>query len=165
MQLFENLDAAKAAQVQVKSFSMIETHRGVAWSCSVFLKGKKLGMVSDEGNGGITRFTFPVSQQQEVMEALKASGYKLQLKLGETYITEPDGIESWVAFAVSQMGDEAAELNGYKRGTKTKTFVEKLSEPTFAAFKTPDTPQVREKLKQQLGDDLVGFLNDKILSY
>lgn len=165
MQLFANLDASKLAQVKVESFKMVETHRGVAWSCDVFLNDEKLGMASNHGNGGATHFAFPESQQLEVMNALKSAGYKLDFKLEGVYVPEPTHLESWLTFALGQMGDEQAELTGYKRDTKTKTFVEKLSEPTFASYKTPDTPQVRVKLKQQLGDDLVAFLNDKILSY
>ena len=165
MKPFDNLDAAKNASVQIKSFSQTETHRGIAWSCTVYFQGKKLGMVSNMGDGGMTRVEFGVDQQQEVVNALKSAGYSLTLNYGESVLEEPETVESWFEFAIPQMGDEAVELNSLKRKAKTNTFVEKRTEPCFASYKAQDTPKTREILQRQLGGDLVRFMNDVILAY
>jgi hypothetical protein len=63
MQTITNLQALNAAGVQVQTLNTIEISRGLAWSCTIVLNGKKLGMVSNEGCGGMTRFDFPVAQK------------------------------------------------------------------------------------------------------
>ncbi|WP_153785361.1 hypothetical protein [Pseudomonas sp. EMN2] len=165
MKPFDNLDAAKKANVQVKSYSRTDTNRGVAWSCNVYLGGKKLGMVSNDGSGGMTMVDISTDLQRQVVEALKVAGYQLELTLGDCLIDEPDTVEGWFEFAIGQMGDEVFELKYYKRRAKTHTFVEKLTAPFFAEYKAQDTPVTRAALQRQLGQDLVRFLNDTIQAY
>lgn len=161
MKLIENIKAAKASGVQVKSFSMTETHRGVAWSCNVFLDGKKLGMVDNSGNGGHTDIGFDTDLQKKVVTLLKDHGYKLTLTLGDMAIEEPSGIDTWLSFAVGQMGDELAELKSYKRKAKTGIFITKTTVPVFAFHKMEDTPRNREAIKAHHGDAFIAFLNEE----
>lgn len=165
MKLFTNLDAAKIADVQIKSYKMLDTGRGIAWSCTVYFKGDKLGKVSNEGNGGMTHIEFSPVTQKQIMDGLKVAGYELELNIGGSTIEEPDTVESWIEFAVGQMGDELNELKSFKRRAKTHTFVHKHSSPAFASYKAVYTPATREQLRKHLGDDLIIFLNDKIMSY
>ncbi|WP_122744906.1 hypothetical protein [Pseudomonas viridiflava] len=165
MQSFENLDAVKNAQVQIKSFKQAETHRGWSWSFVVYLNGKRLGLVSNDGSGSMTRVDFKLTQQKQFMLALKSAGYKLQLTCGDVIFTEPETVETWLEFAVGQIGVELDELKSIRRRAKTQTFVEKRSEPRFAAFKAEDTPANRAALQRQLGSDLVRFMNDAIRAY
>ena len=165
MNTFKNLEAAKKANVQVKSYSRTETHRGVAWSCNVYLDGKKLGMVSNDGSGGMTRVDIGIDLQKQVVDALKAASYQLELTLGNCVLDEPDTVDDWFEFAVGQMGDEVYELKAYKRRAKTHTFVEKRTPPFFAEYKAQDTPATRAVLQRQLGQDLVRFMNDTIKSF
>lgn len=161
MQLINNLKAANAATVQVKSFKQVEAHRGVAWSCTVYMGGKKLGMVSNTGTGGMTRFDFNENQQKEVVERLKRFDYVLQLQHGELTVTEPTDIEGWLELAIGQIGDEMAELKSYKRRMKGGVYVEKRTEPVFAFIKGEDTPARRKAIKAHYGEDLVCFLNEQ----
>lgn len=161
MQLIDNLNAVKAAQVQVKSYSMTETDRGVAWSCKVYLDGKKLGMISNRGDGGISRFEFPETQRKALYDSLKGQDYKINLTFGELVADEPTDPDSWLEFAIPQIGDELKELAGYKRKMKTGIYVEKKTEPTFGFVKTADTPAVRKQIEDHYGDDLIAILNDK----
>lgn len=164
MQPFKNIDAAKKAAVQVKSFTQSETHRGVAWSCMVYLEGRKLGQVSNDGTGAMIRVDFSADQQKQIVDALKASGYELVLVCGDTVFDEPDSVESWFELAIGQIGDESAQLKSLKRRTKTRIIVESRTEPHLAFFKATDTPENRVTLQRQLGANLVRFLNDTILA-
>ena len=162
MQLIDNLKAAKAAGVQVKSFSMTETHRGVAWSCTVYLNGKKLGMVDNSGNGGATHIAFNVELQQQIMSLLKQHDYKLQLNLGDYVITEPTDLESWLSITLSQMGDEQARLRTYKKKAKLGVIFEQTTAPQIAMQTGEDSPRLREFIKTHCGDAFVAFLNDEL---
>jgi hypothetical protein len=160
MKLIENLKAAAAAGVSVKAWSTTETHRGVAWSCKVYLDGKKLGMVSNEGCGGMTRIDFGAAEQSQVVQRLKAHGYKLELTLDGTTVSEPTDDSEWLDFAIGQIGDELTMLKQYRRKAKTQVFVERRTKPPVVVYKAADNPQVRTAIKHQLGDDFVAFLND-----
>lgn len=162
MQTIDNLKAVKASGVQLKSFSQTETDRGVAWSCNIYLNGKKLGMVSNRGDGGMTHIEFGPDEQSEVVALLKKHGYKLLLTYGELTAPEPDNNTDWLEFAIPQIGDEMAEIKTYKRKLKTGIFFAKKTAPTFAFIKFEDTPQRREQIKSHYGDDFVCFLSDEI---
>ncbi len=162
MQTIDNLKAVKAAGVRVQSYSTTETDRGVAWSCNLYLNGKKLGMVSNRGDGGMTHIEFSADEQSEVVALLKQHGYKLMLTYGELTVPEPEGNTDWLEFAVSQIGDELAEIKSYKRKMKTGIYFEKKTAPMFAFYKGVDTPNLRDQLKRHYGDDFVCFLNEEI---
>lgn len=162
MLFIANLKAAKTSGVQVKSFKMLETNRGIAWSCSVSLDGKKLGLVSNDGSGGETRFDFGADQQKQAATQLKNAGYKLELTIGEVTIEEPEDGQEWLDFALSQIGDELADLKRYKSKAKQGVYFEKKTAPTFAYVKGPDTEAFKAQIKAHYGDNLVRFLNDEI---
>lgn len=146
----------------MKSYSTTETDRGVAWSCNLYLNGKKLGMVSNRGDGGMTHIDFGADEQSEVVALLKQHGYKLVLTYGELTVPEPDSNTDWLEFAVPQIGDEMAEIKSYKRKMKTGIYFEKKTAPVFAFYKAEDTPRLREQIKAHYGSDFVGFLNEEI---
>ena len=160
MQLIDNLKAVKAAGIQVKSYRMAETHRGVAWSCNVEFHGEKLGMVSNNGDGGITHFEFGPNYQASMFALLKNHGYKIDLTLGETTVDEPTEAQSWLEFVIPQIGDELRELKGYKRNAKKQIYVELEAESKVVYYKCEDTPANRANILA-LHTDPIQFLNDQ----
>ena len=160
-----NLQAAKAAGVQVKSFSMTETHRGVAWSLKLFLRGKSLGMLSNSGVGGETKIEVPEASQNEVVALLKANNYVLDLSYGpelDQHVVPPQSNSSWLEYAVCQIGDEMTEMKKLKKKAKAGLYIEKKSEPTCIYYKEVDSERLRGVVKAHFGDDFVQILNDSI---
>lgn len=160
MQLINNLKAVKAAGIQVKSYQMAETHRGIAWSCKVGFHGEKLGMVSNNGDGGMTHFEFGPNYQASMFALLKNHGYKVDLSLGETTVDEPTRAQDWLEFVIPQIGDELSELKGYKRNAKKRIYVELKAESKVVYYKCEDTPANRAQI-QALHTKPVQFLNDQ----
>ena len=158
MQLIDNLQAVKAAGIQVKSYQMAETHRGVAWSCNVVFHGEKLGMVSNNGDGGMTRFEFGPNYQQTMFTMLKNSGYKVDLSLGETTVDEPTDALGWLEFAIPQIGDEMKALKGYKRKAKQRVYIE--SEGKVSYYQCEDSPAIRAQIQARHAEP-IQFLNDR----
>lgn len=160
-----NLQAAKAAGVQVKSFSMTETHRGVAWSLKLFLNGKSLGMMSNSGAGGETRIDVAEEKQKEVVARLKANNYSLDLSYSpelDPHVVSPQSDSSWLEYAACQIGDEITAMKTYKKKAKTGLYIEKKSEPTCIYYKEADSERLRGVVKAHFGDDFVQILNDSI---
>lgn len=160
-----NLQAAKAAGVQVKSFSMTETHRGVAWSLKLFLRGKSLGMLSNSGVGGETKIEVPEASQNEVVALLKANNYVLDLSYGpelDPHVVSPQSDRSWLEYAACQIGDEIKAMKTYKKKAKTGLYIEKKSEPTCIYYNEADSERLRGVVKAHFGDDFVQILNDSI---
>lgn len=160
MQFIDNLKAAKAAGIQVKSYQMAETHRGVAWSCKVFFHGENLGMVSNSGDGGMTRFEFGPNYQESMFALLKSHGYKIELTYGESTIDEPTDALSWLEFAIPQIGDELKMLKSYKRKAKTRIYVRLKPDAEVQYYDVPDTPEYRKRIQARHADP-VQFLNDQ----
>lgn len=161
MQLIDNLKAVKASGVQIKAFKMIETHRGIAWSASVYLDGKKLGMVDNDGSGGMTHVRFGKAEQEQVMSALKKQGYTLKLTYGDLTVDEPTLTDEWVSFVVAQIGDELDELKAYKKQCKKGIYVARTEEPTFVYHKAEDSERMRAAIKASHGATFVAFLNEE----
>lgn len=161
MQLIDNLKAVKASGVQIKAFSMTETHRGVAWSASVYLDGKKLGMVDNNGNGGMTHVGFGNAEQEKVRSLLKKHGYTLKLTYGDLTVEEPALTEEWISFVVGQIGDEQHEVKAYKKKCKKGIYVERNVEPTFVYHTAEDSERMRAAIKASHGATFVAFLNEE----
>jgi hypothetical protein len=159
MLLLDNLKAAQAAGVQIKSYSMTETHRGVAWSLNVFLNGEKLGMVNNTGVGGADNFGFSSELQKKVHAALVQSGYKLDPIAGN-----PADVENWLGFALPQIGDELKDKKRYKKMAETGVLFEMSKEPFVGFFKIENVPAARQAVKEKIGDSFIRFLNDDFIA-
>jgi hypothetical protein len=126
---------------------MFETHDGVAWSCDLYLNGTKSAHVFNPGDGGYTRFHWlkpelEPSFQQYVKTTPHEDGEAL----------------------VCHLCDQIDTKKRLKRLCSKKTVVKmKGSEDgVYSTFKTPFTPQFKDRLVKQYGDQIVEFVNETV---
>jgi len=162
MDSYVNIKAIQSAKLTLKGYSETDTGRGLAWSCKVYLQNKKIGLVKDPGDGGITTTDVPIDTQISIVTALKRSAYAVRSKSAE-HSVELLNPSAWFVTAVAQMVDEVASLRQLKRLAKTHLIVRlKSSENEFEFYKIAPSKSSQAKLLRQLGDDLISFMNDEI---
>jgi hypothetical protein len=83
MALIENCKKVAAAGVVLKKMKKSDGLDGLSWSCDVQFKGKTVGSVGEDGNGGPVRVDIKAELLAQLVEALKAMDYPLDLDLGE----------------------------------------------------------------------------------
>lgn len=164
MENYVNIKALQTVKVTLKGYSDTETHRGLAWSCKVYLENKKIGSVSNAGDGGMTFTDVPIEKQKTIVDALKSNSYKLMLEFEGHTSQEPTNPSDWFIDAVTQMIDEVERLRKLKRLAKTHLIVrQKSSNNEFEFYKIVPSDSSKAKLIRQLGQDLVCFMNDEII--
>ena len=72
MEAYSNIKAYRSVGLDIKGYKEAEASRGLAWSCKVYLHKKMLGLVSNNGDGGMTRVEIDYAQQTNLVAQLKA---------------------------------------------------------------------------------------------
>jgi hypothetical protein len=165
MENYVNIKAIQTIGLTLKGYSETETGRGLAWSCKVYFQNKKIGLVSNSGQGGPTVIDVPVKTLDYIVNALRSNAYTLTLESAGHSNEEPTDSRNWFGDAVTQMIDEVFRLRKLKRLAKTHVIVrQKSSANEFEFYKIAPGDSSRARLIRQLGNDLVCFMNDEILS-
>ena len=163
MKGYENIKAFRAIALTLKGYSEEETSRGLAWSCKVYCDNKKLGIVSNTGNGAVTACDVPIDKQVALVSSLKSKGYQLTPSLAGQVCAEPADPGDWFVAAISQMVDEVTRLRQLKRLVKTHLIIRQYSsEHEFSFYKAVPSAASKARLTRQLGSDLICFMNDEI---
>lgn len=163
MKGYENIKAFRAVALTLKGYSEEETSHGLAWSCKVYCDNKKIGLVSNTGNGAITVCDVPIQKQVALVNSLKSKGYQLTQALPSHVCTEPADPGDWFIAAITQMVDEVTRLRQLKRLVKTHLIIRQhSSEHEFSFYKAVPSAASKARLLRQLGSDLICFMNDEI---
>ncbi|AVB23464.1 MULTISPECIES: hypothetical protein [Pseudomonas syringae group] len=164
MESYLNIKAIQAAALTLKGYTGTVTGRGLDWSCKVYLENKKIGSVSNSGIGGMTITDVPIETQRSIVTALKRNAYTLTFEFAEHVSEGPIDPNKWFVDAITQMIDEVARLRKLKRLAKTHLIVQqKSSDNEFEFYKIVPSESSKARLRRQLGDDLICFMNDEIL--
>ncbi|KPW57134.1 hypothetical protein ALO86_200008 [Pseudomonas syringae pv. berberidis] len=163
MKGYENIKAFRAVALTLKGYSEEETRHGLAWSCKVYCDNKKIGIVSNTGNGAVTACDVSIYKQVALVSSLKSKGYQLTPSLAGQVCTEPADPGDWFVAAISQMVDEVTRLRQLKRLVKTHLIIRQhSSENEFSFYKAVPSAASKARLIRQLGSDLICFMNDEI---
>lgn len=163
MKGYENIKAFRAVALTLKGYSEEETSHGLAWSCKVYCDNKKIGTVSNTGNGAVTACDVAIDKQVALVSSLKSKGYQLTPSLAGQVCTEPADPDEWFVAAISQMVDEVTRLRQLKRLVKTHLIIRQYSsEHEFSFYKAVPSAASKARLTRQLGSDLICFMNDEI---
>ena len=163
MDTYSNIKAYRGVGLDIRGYKEAETSRGLAWSCKVDLHKKMLGLVSNNGDGGMTRVEIDPVLQTTLVAAFKANGYQLQLTSQDHTMDEPTGAPEWFDMAITQMVDEVAQLRRLKRLGKTHLIVlQHSSSPEFSFYKAAPTDSSVARIRRQLGADLACIMNAEI---
>ncbi|WP_449103071.1 hypothetical protein [Pseudomonas extremaustralis] len=163
MKGYENIKAFRAVALTLKGYSAGEASNGLAWSCKVYCDNKKIGLVSNSGNGAPTICDVPIQKQCALVSSLKSKGYQLTPDLAGHVCTEPADPGDWFIAAITQMVDEVTRLRQLKRLVKTHLIIRQhSSEHEFSFYKAVPSAASKARLIRQLGSDLICFMNDEI---
>nr|WP_229653897.1 hypothetical protein [Pseudomonas syringae]QOU99718.1 hypothetical protein [Pseudomonas syringae pv. actinidiae] len=163
MDAYSNIKAYRNVGLDIKGYKYTETSKGLAWSCKVYLHNKLLGLVSNNGDGGMTSVEIGASIQADLVAQLKLSGYKLCLTIQGLSIEEPTDAPNWFDLAITQMVDEVAQLRRLKRLGKTHLIVlQHSTSPEFSFYKAVPTDTSVNRIRRQLGADLAFIMNAEI---
>lgn len=163
MESYSNIKAYRSVGLDIKGYKESETSRGLAWSCKVYLHKKMHGLVSNNGDGGMTRVEIDSAQQTNLVAQLKAQGYQLQLTFQGHAMDEPTEAPEWLDMAITQMIDEVAQLRRLKRLGKTHLIVlQHSNSPEFSFYKAPPSDTSIARIRRQLGADLACIMNAEI---
>lgn len=165
MESYVNIKAIQTVGLTLKGFVETEIGCGLAWSCKIYLKNKKIGSIGNSGDGSPTFTDLPGEIQNSIVKILKLCGYTLALRGPGHVVEEPTDPKDWFVAAVSQMIDELARLRKLRRLAKTHLIVrQRFSADEFEFYKIAPSESSRARLIRQLGDDLICFMNDEILA-
>lgn len=163
MDAYSNIKAYRSVGLDIKGYKEAETSRGLAWSCKVYLHKKMLGLVSNNGDGGMTRVEIDSALQATLVAQLKENGYQLQLTFQGLTTEEPTDAPEWFDSAITQMVDEVAQLRRLKRLGKTHLIVlQHSNSPEFSFYKAAPTEASIARIRRQLGADLACIMNPEI---
>lgn len=133
--------------VTIKNSKSVGVYSGVAWSCDLYLDGVKAAHVSNRGDGGMTRFDWYKNElQTPFQQYVKTTSHEDEESL------------------VCHLCDKLDEQKRLKRLCKNKTVVKmkKNKDGEYSIWNTPFSPQVKDKLKQVHGDQIIEFVNETI---
>jgi hypothetical protein len=132
--------------VTVKNSKKADGRDGLMWSCDLYIDGVKAAHVYNQGNGGMTFFQWDNPTLGKSFESFAQ--------------TTPHGSGEML---VSDLCDKLDTQKMLKRLCKNKTVVKmkKNKEGEYSIWNVPFTQQVKEKILQANGDQVIEFMNEK----
>lgn len=160
--MLSNLNAISAARVRLRDLNMQEVPQGIAWSCIVYLNGKRLGTIQDPGEDHPLTIGLEQSQVQALAGALKKQGYKLNAEAAGRIDVENDN--EYLEQVLPQMADEVEWFNKAKGLLKSNTLfrIKGDVDETFRVVLAPYSDKTQATLRQLYGDDLELILNTQL---
>lgn len=166
MQFINDMKITQTAGFAYKSYKKMAADDGPCWSASIWLEGKKIGEVSDGGFGGPLNIEMPEAEMDRLVEALKAAGYVLDLRIEGTEIVldEPKNNHDWLELVLPDLADSYDALKYWKSKCKTKIiFRKKGAKPDeLLEYKKVYTEEFAAGIRKHYGDDLDMILNEAI---
>ena len=161
--MFNTLQSAKAAELQLKNLRSCQARDGVAWSGSVYFQGKKVGAVYDQGCGGPVNCEVPNSVLQPIRDAVEAAGYQLLDWNGQPF-EKPFDLNGFAEFFFADLADEVEAAKRMRPKLKTKTLVRMKGDPAgeLQVYSVAFSPEVKARLCDRHGDKIEFFMNEKI---
>lgn len=161
--MFENLKAAASARLTLaNSKGPSGLDKDQTWSSDIRFYGAKVGSVT--GKAGFTGITVKLNEelQDQIIEKLKAAGFKIDA----THL--PPGYDTgssagFMGAAIAQIADEIDLAKELRISARTQTLVMLRSSPGKATvFAERYSAVVKQKLREQYGDDLVEIINESL---
>lgn len=164
MKFIEHCKQLAKSGLQLKNLKSFPTRDGEAWSCTVYLNGKKLGAVDDAGHGGGLSIDLSTEDQKAVVEAIKASGYAPNLEFNGILLDAPKNDYGFLEWALSDLSAAATELKSIKRKAKNSLLLvlKGAEEGEYQQYKAPYTPDFADKVRAKLGDKIDFIINEEI---
>lgn len=159
-----NLKAISTARIRLKDLHTHEDGDGenLAWSCIVFLKGKRLGSVQDPGEEKTLSIEIDSIQQVAMVKALKEHGYQLNLEAASQI--DASDTHEYLEQALPQMADEVEWFNKAKPLLKSNTLfrIRGDEEGTFRLILALYNEKTEHALQSRFGDQLEAVLNNQL---
>lgn len=164
MQFIESIKKVVAAGVALKKLKHMEGPDGLIWSCDVYLSGKRLGSVLDDGNGGGLLFDIKNDDLAKLATALRAVDYPLNAT-GELGDLTPKTDHAYVEWVLPYIADNLESLKKTKRIAKTKTMfvLEGDVEGDYWVLKTLYTTDLAARLRETHGKALKCIVNEALV--
>ncbi|MGF7110720.1 hypothetical protein QF017_000189 [Pseudomonas laurylsulfatiphila] len=162
--MFKNLKAAKAVGVTLaglKGPSAASGHR--AWSADILFYGAKVGTASGSDIKREINLIIDDALMQQMVDVLKDGGFKIDAAKQTKRSSTSDTARGYMSLAVAQIADEMDLAKELKAAARTQTLVLLRSAPAKATvFGERFTPEVKARLSDQYGDDIIEFLNESL---
>ena len=160
--MLSNLNAISAARIRLRDLNMQELPEGIAWSCIVYLNGKRLGSIQDHGEDHPLTIGLDESQVQALAGALRKQGYKLNTEAAGRIDIDNDN--EYLGQVLPQMADEVEWFNKAKGLLKSNTLfrIKGDVDETFRVVLAPYSDKTQATLRQLYGDDLELILNTQL---
>lgn len=164
MKFIEHCKQLAKSGLQLKNLKSFPTRDGEAWSCTVYLNGKKLGGVDDAGHGGCLIIDLSADDQKAVVEAIKAAGYAPNLEFDGTVLDGPKNDYGFLEWALADLSAAATTLKTIKRRAKKSLLLvlKGAEENQYEECVSPYTPEFAAKLRAELGDKIDYIINEEI---
>lgn len=161
--MFESLRTATTAQLTLansKGPSGLDKEQ--TWSADIRFYGAKVGTAT--GKVGVKGITINLNEalQEQIIEKLKAAAFQIDRKLlPEGY--DLDTSRGFMGAAIAQIADEMDLAKELRISARTQTLVVLRSIPGKATvFAERYSAEVKNKLQEQYGDDLVEIINESL---
>jgi len=164
MKFVERCKQMAKAGLELKNLKSFPTRDGEAWSCTVYLNGKKLGGVDHAGHGGCLDMELSTADQTAVVEAIKAAGYAPHLEFNGTVLDGPKNDYGFLEWALADLSAAATELKTFKRKAKKCLLLvlKGAEEGEYQQYNAPYTPEFADKVRAKLGDKIDFIINEEI---
>lgn len=159
MHLTDNFKRTSIAGVALKNSTLRNGQDSPIWSADVYLTGRKVGMVINEGNGIVT--DIKDEDVAAVVSALKAVEYVIQDPSDDSKVPAPANDFAYFEQALENMGDELDELKALKAKTKRNTLFD-LNDGQRYTVKMPFSEALAVDIRNMHRDKLVCIINEEI---
>lgn len=159
MHLTENLKRASSAGVVLKNSTLRKGLDSPIWSADVYLSGRKLGTVVNEGNGIVTDIV--EGDVAAAVAALKAADYVLQDPADNSKLPAPLNDFGYFEQALENLGDELDALKSLKAKIKKNTLFD-LNNGMRYTVKMPFSEALAVDIRKTHGDRLVCIINEEL---
>lgn len=147
-------------KLSVKNSKSMNGRDGIAWSCDLYIDGVKAAYVYDGGFGGMVDFDW---YNRDLEKKFNAYVDALPLDMSDPDIF-PEGMKTDGGTLVAGLCDELEMEKKLKRLCKTKTVVRMKDDgENFSTFKVLFSADVKAKILQKHGDNVVEFVNERFL--
>jgi hypothetical protein len=137
----------------IKGYKEFETSRGVAWSGNIYKGTKKVGSISNRGDGSCNDVELQKINVDELIDIFK------NISVTEDYpVYDIDSI-------CMVLCDNFQNLAFFKKLLKKETLFQEKSTGKMSSIKLPYSEDVKSLLLKNKGDDIEFILNDVVLKH
>lgn len=143
--------------IVLKNIKFLETSRGVAFTASIYLDGKRVGTVENSGTGGCNNYHWKDDKAGKAITEHAES----QPPLPSEHF--PEGLPMDIDLFIDTLIEKQETEKQYKKWCKTKTVFRLKSTPEGECLTVarPYNPNIKKALKQKYGAELVEIINER----